>query len=86
MSPSSMSAKQLPPSRESAPWQRKEDAQTGETLQVGSDLAHLEPHNQVFGTTEILESILEFLPPKELVVIQRVNKHFREILANSPRI
>jgi hypothetical protein len=37
-------------------------------------------------TNELLESILSFLPPRNLVVVQRVSKSWRAQIAGSPRI
>lgn len=44
------------------------------------------PCNDALGTTEILEGILECLPPAKLHVIQRVNKRFQDVIVRSPRI
>lgn len=44
------------------------------------------PCYDAFGTTEILEGILECLPAAEIHIIQRVNKRFQNVIVNSPRI
>lgn len=55
----------------------------------------LEPHKcrpeqcaalKVFGTTELLETILGFLDTKEILSIQRTNQFFYCIINNSPRL
>jgi hypothetical protein len=41
---------------------------------------------QVLQTNELLESILAFLPPRNLFVVQRVSKSWRALIAGSPTI
>lgn len=40
----------------------------------------------VLQTNELLEGILSFLPPKQLFVVQRVCKQWRDIIASSPEL
>lgn len=44
------------------------------------------PRKAAFETTEILEAILELLPPKQILAMQRVNKQFQAVIKTSPSI
>jgi hypothetical protein len=44
------------------------------------------PRSQAFGTTEILEAILEHLPGRTLFGVQRVSKHFQATILGSQRL
>jgi hypothetical protein len=54
--------------------------------QAELDPTHCDSREKVLNTIEILEGILECLPAKTLLVVQRVNKRFHETIAESPRI
>jgi len=45
-----------------------------------------DPRRAVFDTTELLESVLNFLPYKTLFVSQRVSRQFRDVITNSVRL
>ena len=40
----------------------------------------------VFGTTELLENIISFLPMRNIFIVQSVSKQWRNVIANSPSI
>ena len=48
-----------------------------------------EPHSacqRVFGTTELLEHIISFLPMRKIFTVQSVSKQWQNVIAASPRI
>lgn len=41
---------------------------------------------QMFATTEVFEAILLHLPPQDILLVQRVHSHFRNVIKSSPAI
>jgi hypothetical protein len=54
--------------------------------QVAHKTAYDSPRSQAFGTTEILEAIIEHLPARTLFGVQRVSKTFQATILGSQRI
>jgi hypothetical protein len=44
------------------------------------------PRNTVFSTPEVIEEILSYLPPPELLVIQRVSWEWKNAIMSSPKL
>lgn len=55
-------------------------------VEQSSETRDLDVYNKVLRTTELLESILEYLPPTTLHGIQRVNKQFQAVIISSQRV
>lgn len=55
-----------------------------EHLPVGSDMS--EAQIRVFSTPELLEAILDQLPPRELLQAQRISRSFQSVIKTSPTL
>lgn len=59
---------------------------SGITPRITRAMALSASRHAVLETTELLESILVYLPFKELFVIQRVSRRFRDVIASSNQL
>jgi hypothetical protein len=66
--------------------QTADDSLRSQAEHENDETATNTPRSQAFGTTEILEAILEHLPGRTLFGVQRVSKHFQATIIGSQRI